>query len=204
MSASATKKTTLFKVLWLIAAIAPITFQVVTTAVQFMQPGYNPLHETISTLVWGRQGWIQTALFYFMGFAMAALAVRLIILGKGIRYRLGALMLALIATGFIIIALRPTNMPGRPETFTGVVHAYTTFAMILLFIPAAFLMAPGLSSFFSRWLSVYTRATGVIMLLLLVTIAWLALSNFGWLGMMERLMLVAGLSWLQVLSIQTL
>ncbi len=185
-------------------ALIPLLCVIFVAILQFTRPGYNPWQDTISMLVWGPHGWVLTGAFFLMAFSVLVLVIKLLIKpGTSIRYKIGISLFFLMGIGAILIGMHPTDAPGVSGTTTGVIHIMTTAALIFLFPAVCFLMAPTLKNYLSqKWITVYTRVTGVTALTLIAIIGVLFTNNLGFTGIMERLIALNGLAWIQVMHIQ--
>lgn len=188
------------------AALVPVFAIMLSIVIPLFQPGYDLGKNTISELVWGHYGWLQTGVFYLLAFSMAVLIVKLFARSATtIRFKVGVALFFLVVGGLIMVALFPTDLPGEPGTTVGLVHVQATAVLMLAFPAACFVIAPGLRTCFSRkWLTLYTRAAGVMTLALIALIAVLVGGGFGWVGAVERLIMVNGLAWVQVVILHTL
>ncbi len=194
------------KTLDITATIMPFIFMLFSTCIEFTHPGYNPWQDVISLLVWGPYGWIQTISFYLLSFSVLFLAAKLFIRGAGrLRLRIGGVLIAIMGLGLVVVATHPMDPPGFSGTLTGIIHLQTTAVLVLSFPAACFIMASDLRKCFSRkWLSKYTIATGIAAVMFIAVTAVLVLGNHGWVGASERLMMVNGLMWMQVVGLTAL
>lgn len=176
---------------------------ILTLISQIIHPGYNPLHDTISVLVWGPYGWLQTAAFYLLAFSTIMVGMKLLFkTNTSPLFKVGVVMLILMGIGTIIVGLHPTDIPGTPETKTGLIHIDTAAALVFLFPLACFLMAPYMKKAFSqKWVSRYTYFAGVASVALLAATAVVVLRNIDFVGTTERLIMANGLLWVQVVNI---
>ena len=194
------------QILEIILAGVPLLFILVSTFLKLVTPGYDLWQNTISELVLGPHGSIQAAVFYLLGASIIVVIIKLYILPRAsVQLRIGLGLIALCAVGFILLGIFPTDPYGTSMTLTGEIHVQTTTAIIFLFPLACFLLAPGLKRLFKRgWLSHVTRGAGVMQLVLVAAMAVLVLGNLGWVGMVERMIMVNSLGWMQIISIKAL
>ncbi len=188
--------------LWFIIG-TPLLFQLIMVATQWLQPGYNPLRDTISSMVWGPHGWLQTGNFAVIGLMLGALSGELRPwAGRGIRAKLGRLLLYLVGAGFIILAICPTQSPGGPKNIPAIIHGITVYGIVFFFPAACFLLAPVLATGgWGKYIKRYTITTGVLETVLIGLGAFLMFKDAHWFGMLERLLLLTGFTWLIVISI---
>ncbi len=189
----------------ILAAGVPLFFIFVSTVLKLANPGYDLWQNTISELVLGPLGGIQTAVFYLVGASILFVILKLFITPRASwRLRIGLVLIALCAVGFIMLGIFPTDVPDT-KTLTGVIHLNTTAVIIFLFPLACFLLAPGLKKLFkSGWLSHITHGAGILQLVLVAVMAVLVLGNLGWVGMVERMIMVNSLGWMQIIAIKAL
>jgi hypothetical protein len=196
----------LLRLLEIIAAGMPLAFMLGSTFLKFADPAYGLVQNTISELVVGRFGTVLTVLFYLMGISTLLLAYKLLRLRPASRrMRLGAAAIMLCALSFVILGVFHTDMDGQARTLGGYIHEYTAGVPMFLSPVAAFLTAPALKKAFksNRWL-VFSRASGWLQVALMLVIGVFFAGGLGFLGILERLIMVNGLAWMQVISVRTL
>ena len=187
----------------LIIANSPLLFQLIMILAQSLQSGYNPLRDTISSLVWGHSGWLQTVNFLLFGGLMMAFAKRFRLpAANGIRPRTGSILLYLIGAGFIILAVCPSQSPEGLKTIQSIIHGLTVYFMTFSFPAACFLLAPGLrNGKRSGPIFFYTVVTGCLGLILIALGILLVAVGAHWFGMLERLLLLNGFAWLEIVGV---
>jgi hypothetical membrane protein len=57
--------------------VGPVLFLLVVLIIDAIQPEHNPVVETISELVHGSYGWVQTLAFFLLGFLLIVFTTRL-------------------------------------------------------------------------------------------------------------------------------
>jgi hypothetical protein len=194
------------RVLEFLVATVPLVFILGSTFLKFADPAYGLLENTISELAVGPWGMVLTVLFYLMGLSTLFLAWKLLRLHPtSLRLRLGVAAIVVCAVSFILIGVFPTDMGGGARTVHGLIHEYTTGVLMFLFPVAAFLTAPVLKHGFKshNWL-VFSRATGSISVVLMLVMGVIFAGGFSVLGIMERLIMVNSLAWMQVISFRAL
>ncbi|NOT45875.1 MAG: DUF998 domain-containing protein [Acidobacteria bacterium] len=129
-------------------AAAAIVGQVALTASAWLLPGaseYGLLGDTISELVLGRYGWVQTMAFLCAGLGTIALALAVRALTTGTRGSLlGAALVGVYGAGALVSAAFPTDPIDSPEalsslTTTGTIHVAASLvsfpsAVIFMFV----------------------------------------------------------------------
>jgi hypothetical protein len=188
-------------VLDLLVTTFTLLFQVVMILAQTLQVGYNPLRDTISSMVWGRFGWLQTLNFYLIGFFMVLLIRRLkMYLPNNKAAQAGRAFLYVIAIGFIILGICPTQSPGSVKTIQAIIHGIAVYFITFSFPVSCFLLASSLRKGNGhKHLLLYTFVTGYIGLGLIAFGVYLNIIGAHWFGMLERLLLLSGFMWLEIL-----
>jgi hypothetical protein len=173
--------------------IFPLLFIAATGYLETIQPGYSRSADTISELVWGNLGWLLNVAFITIAFNLWLVAARL---------KIAALPLGLIGLGFIVIAIFPTAAPGGSVTAPAIIHEVTVEIIAALFPVACFSLA-------KSWLNtpqhhnvaiccLVAGLTGIVLNLA----GFIALhGDSAWIGAVERLIVLNGLAWLQLLSL---
>ena len=185
--------------------IAPILFLIILTIVESLQPGYNRIQETISRLVLGPYGFLQTVAFFIFGLLLIVFAMRL---GFAIASRrsakVGSFFFNLIGVGFIVVGIFPTDSPGITVTLHALIHQTTAATIALLFPLALLAIAPALRGD-TRWKGAfaYTIATGILALILTI-LGVVMRANKLWSGLYERVLLLNGLAWIELISFRLL
>lgn len=189
-----------------LAAISgPGLFLIIMTIVESLQPGYDRLQQTVSMLVLGPYGWLQTVVFFVFGFLLTVFAIRLYFAIRKTRIlKIGIACLILIGFSFILISIFPTQSPGTAPTLSSLIHGYAASSIAGIFPLACFLIAPSLRAD-SRWKGwfVYTIATGLLAIIVAI-LAAIASPTWSWGGLHERVMLLNGLVWIEVTAIRLL
>ncbi len=192
------------RILDVIAVAGPMVFLAVTIFLENAQPDFSPARDTISSLVWGRFGWAQTAVFFVMALSMIAMAVRLAaIMGLGRASRLGQILLTLIGMAFAVIAIFPTASPLGPSGIENAIHQDTVRAVSVLFPLVCMVVSNSLRLSYPT-LRGYTAATAMVAIALIPAGALAAFTDAPWLGAIERIILGTGLLWAEVVAIQLL
>lgn len=184
---------------------SPLLFILITTTIGLVQPTYDPIQETISMLVFGPHGWLQTLVFFMFGFFLIVFIFRLYFaINRRLSSRIGIISLLVISLCFFLIGIFPTQRPEADLTLSSLIHRYTTGAISLLFSVACFAFALNFRTD-PHWkrFSLYTFITGVVALAFIILLA-LAPSDWSWTGFYERMLLLCGLLWMTVVSIRLL
>jgi len=190
------------KVLELALMSGPAIFQSIVVLAQVNQPGYNPVRDTISSLVWGTGGWLQTLNFFLIGSLLVAMAhmLRARLAGK-ITELMGCLSLALMGAGFIVLGIFPARAPASPQSLPAMIHGVTVYCIILLFLAACLFLACSLRDLAqSRAMLLYTVATGILCAVFIIMGIFIMVTHTYWFGILERVLLLNGFIWLVVVA----
>jgi hypothetical protein len=95
---------------------------------QYLHPNENPIASTVSFLVFGSYGWLQTSAFYILGISFIALAAALV-LKINSKINLGAIVVFLVGVAFILVAGNHVQNPGTVIHFR---RKYTAIRQLLL------------------------------------------------------------------------
>lgn len=192
-------------IITLVAIAGPILLLIIMNITQSLQPGYSRIQHTISMLVLGPYGWLQTVVFSLFGLLVIVFAVRLYFaVSRRRSSKIGIAFLILIGLGFILISIFPTQSPGTSSTMTVLIHKYTAGVISIVFPLVCFLIAPGLRGD-PRWkgLFAYTLATGVLSIILII-LGLIMPSDWLLSGLHERILLLNGFIWIEVIAIRLL
>lgn len=180
----------------------PAVFQSIMVLVQVNQAGYNPVRDTISSLVWGMGGWLQTANFFLVGALLVAMSnlLRTRLAGK-VTELMGCLSLALMGVGFIILGIFPARAPASVQSLPAMIHGVTVYCIILLFLAACLFLARSLRNLSgSKSVFLYTVATGTLCVVFIIMGIMIMVTRTYWFGMLERVILLNGFIWLEVVT----
>jgi len=196
-------QTVAFKISDMVIGIVPIIFLVVTIALELSYPAYSRVQNTISDLVWGPHGWVLSVLFFVFGFALMVLAIRLCsVAGNSLCLKFGISFLFLMGLGFIIIAILPTRAPGAGQSIKALIHLQTARGISVAFPLSCLFIGMGLRNN-NDWQFVHllTLAAGGFGLLFTVSGALATFTDAAWIGAIERVILVNGLIWMEVMGV---
>lgn len=186
--------------------IIPIIFVLVAFTLESLYPAYSRIQNTISELVWGPHGWGLSVLFFIFGFALMALAIRLCsVAGGSISLKLGISFLFLMGLGFIIIAIFPTRAPGAGQSIKALIHLQTARGISIAFPLSCLLIGIGLRNNNDwQFIRLFTLTAGGFGLLFIIAGALATFTSAAWIGAIERVILMNGLIWMEVIGIQLL
>lgn len=88
-----------------------------------IRPDYAPATNFVSNYAVGPHGWIMTTFFLAFSLGLCALVAGLYLSGvRGAAGAIGFAALLVTATGLVVTAIYPTDLPGAPYTRSGDIH----------------------------------------------------------------------------------
>ncbi len=178
----------------------PASFLFLSVLLESGYAGYNRITDTVSELVWGPNGWLETCLFVLAGIILPLLGWRLsLVLANPNARRIAWAVITLMGMAFIAIAIFPTTAPDSTPDTVSAIHERAAQFIAFLFPCACALTAAGLKndrrlnnlyacSLIAAGLGLTLNAAG------LMAIAW----DTEWLGAIERAVMMNGFIWLAV------
>jgi hypothetical membrane protein len=161
---------------------------------------YNPITQSISDLGLGNAGWMQTAAFIIFGITAISLASEMYNeLHREHEVRLGFILMTAIGAGFILLGLFPTDPLGTYHSLHGFIHHYSAWVEGALSPAVCFFFADVFRTK-TEWriLVRYSLIAGVMGCILVLV--W-AIFEKNWFGFSERLIILNGLIWFEVIAI---
>jgi hypothetical protein len=182
-------------------------FWFVSILLSSIQPGYDPVKQTLSALVLTPHGWLQTLDFCFFGMLVILFAMGLY---NGINKRAGlelsTFLIILMGIGMIIIGVFPTDS-GHVMSLHGKIHHCTVYVLGFIFPVSCFSLLPSLKAD-PRWrsLSIYTAVSGAMVFAFII--GWIYMTTAGlmdsWVGLYERAFTANAILWLEVMALRLL
>ena len=188
----------------LVGIIGPIVVIVGDLAASLSIPGYSPVRDTVSSLALTGIGWLQSICFLAMGLLLVIFVAGLFFNIRRARgFHLGIVLLALCGFVLMLIAAFRMDAPGAQRTIEGTIHTMASYGLGLLFPIAILSLSPSLKSD-PNWknIFVYTLVAGVLAFGLIIG-AFFA-EQTGWFGLYERIIILNGLVWVEVVAIHFL
>jgi len=178
------------EVLLAAGAVGPIAAWCASVPVILGWPGYDPIAESISSLVNSPLGWLQTAAFVVSGLLGVAWAVGLArVLGPSRRDRRLVRGLLLFQAGIAVaFALFPTGSDGLATTTIGALHL-ANFALYATTMPLTMLVLALIMRRDGRWTNLANPSfvAGFIMLAAVILVpVTIGGPLRQWLGLLER------------------
>ncbi len=202
---------------WLLTAFAvagiagPVLFWAILLLAQALLPGYDPWVDSISRLIFGRYGWVQTANFCLAMVFMTAFGAAVYIgIAKSKAGRLASLLFILLGLAQLLTAIFRVNQnPFAPKTLAYNIHNWVFLVTAGAFPFGALLLVPSLMSD-KRWrpFAGITAAAGIAALAL--GLYWVFAHPLApqlinpWFGVYERILLSIPLVWMTVISARLL
>jgi hypothetical membrane protein len=185
--------------------VGPVWFTVLVVVQSVLQPDYSQIAQPVSALAAWRLGWLQNLNFYSTGALLLAYAVGLHLAVANRRAGwIAFLLLAVSGIGVILAGVFPWRREGG-ELIESAAHVVAAFCVFLGaglgLIAMSWRMAAD-----PRWhgLVKYTRACGIAVLALFVTVGFFAVDDGAplhpWAGLVQRLLLAVWLPCIMVLS----
>ena len=183
------------------AALGPIYFLTSNAIAQYLHPNVNPIAITVSFLVFGSYGWLQTSAFYILGISFIALAAALV-LKINSKLNFGAIIVFLVGIAFILVASNHVQSPGTIITLSEQVHRDSAIAIVVMSPLACFLLAPSLKSSGHRGLWIYSMIAGTVAVLTVIVGFLIPTAHADFLGIFERILLLNGQVWGEIICIR--
>ena len=188
----------------LVGIVGPIVVAVGDLAASSSVPGYSPIRDSVSSLALTDIGWLQSICFLAMGLLLEIFVAGLFFIIRRTRgFHLGIALLALCGFVLMLIATFHMDTPGAERTIDGIIHTIASYGLGLLFPIAILSLAPSLKNT-PNWKGVfiYTLTAGVLGFGLIVGAIFG--NQRGWFGLYERIIILNGLVWVEVVAIHLL
>lgn len=183
------------------AALGPVYFIACNAVAQLLHPTENPIAVTVSFLVFGSYGWLQTSAFYILGISFIALAAALV-LKINSKINLGAIVVFLVGVAFILVAGNHVQSPGTVITLSEKIHRDSAIAIVIMSPLACYLLAPSLKASGHRGLWIYSMIAGTIAVLTIVVGFLIPTGHSDFLGIFERILLLNGQLWGEIICVR--
>jgi hypothetical protein len=183
--------------------VCPVIFVSGSSVLERLTSGYDPIREAVSSLVFGPFGWVQTAMFYLTGASLIALAVVLYLRIRP-KFKVGFLVLGLLGIAFALVGINRPAEPGTAATVSTTIHVGSSIFIAAAFPIACLLLGPIMRSRGHTFLRWYTIVAGVSSLLFFLVGGAILVLHLSFMGLFERIMLLNGQMWVEVVCIQLL
>ena len=171
------------------------------TISQVLHPAQNPIAVTVSFLVYGSYGWLQTSAFYILGISFIALAAALVIKINA-RLNFGAAVIFLAGVAFILVACNHVQILGTRLTLSEIVHRDSAIAIVVMSPLACFLLAPSLKTSGHKGLWIYSISAGIVSVLTIAIGFLIPTVHSSFLGIFERILLLNGQLWGEIICVR--
>jgi hypothetical protein len=162
---------------------------------------YNMVRDSISSLALTPMGYVQTIGFLTIGLLVEVFTAGLLFsirASRGFHLSIGCLVF--IGFGMLLIGAFHTDPVGTPDTVEGTIHSTAASIVFWLFPAASLLMIPSFRrDFYWQNLYKYTLIAAILALVLVIIVAALEDSD-SWFGLMERLLVVNMIVWVEVIA----
>ena len=187
----------------LVGIVGPIVVIVGDLAASLSVPGYSPVRDSVSSLALTSIGWLQSICFLAMGLLLEIFVAGLFFnIRKARGFHIGIGLLALCGFVLMLIATFHMDHSGAPP-IDGTIHTIASYGLGLLFPIAILSFAPSLKND-PNWknIFVYTLVAGVSAFGLIIGAFFT--EQTGRFGLYERIIILNGLVWVEVLAIHFL
>jgi hypothetical membrane protein len=189
----------------------PILFWLILLMAQSLYPGYNPAAASISRLIFGRYGWLQTLNFCLLMVFTVAFGITVYIgIATSKAGKLASALFILMGLAQLATAIFRVNQdPFAPKTIAYNIHNWVFLTTAAIFPIGALLLVPSLKAD-KRWrpFTGLTIATGITALVL--GLYWVVAHPLApelinpWFGIYERILLSIPLVWIMMISTRLL
>ncbi len=182
--------------------IAPIMLITGDLSAGIASPGYSLLANSISSLALTNIGWLQTIGFLALGLLVEIFTAGLLFNIKGARlFYLGIAVFVFFGFAMLLIGAFRTDPVGVERTIEGRIHGLTAQAAFIFFPAALLFLLPSIKKD-PNWLKLYryTGVTFILAVILIIVIRVIQEPNSVF-GLMERLLVVNMILWVEVAAI---
>jgi hypothetical protein len=183
----------------------PIILAVTDFSAAFTSPAYSLVRDSISSLALTHLGWIQTIGFLAIGLLIEIFTAGLLYnIKKSHGFLLAIALLVFFGFALLLIGAFRTDLLGAERTIEGSIHGLAATATFWIFPAAILIIAPSLRNDPDwRGLFRYTLVAGVLAIALVITLGVLP-DEITWFGLMERLVVVNMIVWVEVAAVRLL
>jgi hypothetical protein len=185
--------------------LAPILFLFTEAVFHVLPTGVSPFRQTVSTYRWSDYGVLCTIAFFLIGAVMVVFAARLFFTLKRDKYsKFGIWGISLAGLLMIVTAIFPSQQPGTEVTLQVRIHVGAADSVSAIFPIAIALLIPALRAGGFRTLSGYTLITFLVSATVDLAALLIIIFDLKLLGLMERLLILNSLIWIEVMAIKLL
>ena len=195
----------IYGLLALAGIIGPIVFIITNLVIIFSNPGYDILHNTVSSLAWTHLGWLQSIGFLAVGLFVEVFDAGLLFSVRGRRgFGTGIMLLVCLGFGLLLVGAFQEDINDTVRTIHGVIHTTSAAIVFSIFPIASLLIALSLRKDpYWKGLFIYT-IVATILAFGFVAVHFGLLPNQDWMGLYEQIMIGNMVIWVEVMAIQLL
>lgn len=206
------KPALLIRLSGVVGAIGAFLFFCIFFILGFIQPEYDHIRNTVSLLVYGKYGWIQSANFVILAFSLLSLSYGLArtVISTHKKSLMTTTFVSVV--GVIVILLFPADDPqvnhlATFETMSLIarVHYVVTFGLILSFVATMHFVIEDMK-LSKNWRNFATYSTVALWFTLLSGISWYILNELGFIfaikGLLQKIIVVNVLVWMMLVGRQ--
>jgi hypothetical membrane protein len=194
-----------------IGIAGPILFWILLLLAQSLHPGYNPWENSISRLIFGPFGWLQTVNFCLLTLFTAAFGVAVYFcIAKSFVGRLAASFLIIMGLAQLLTTIFRVDVnPSGTKSLAYSIHNWVFIMSAGSFPFGALLLVPSLWSD-KRWRPFAYATIAAAVADLSLELLWLVSRPFQphlidpWFGVYERVLLSIPLAWMVIISVRLL
>jgi len=188
----------------LVGIVGPIVVIVGDLAASLSTPGYSSIRDSVSSLALTGIGWLQSICFLAMGLLLEIFVAGLFFnIHRARGFHLGIVILALCGFVLMLIAAFRMDAPGGPRTTAGIIHTVSSYSLGLLFPFAVLSLAPSFKNT-PNWKNIFVYTLVGSILALVMIVGAFFIEQTGWFGLYERIIILNGLIWVEVVAIHFL
>jgi hypothetical protein len=183
----------------------PIVLTVTDFSAAFTSPAYSLVRDSISSLALTHLGWIQTIGFLAIGLLIEIFTAGLLYnIKKSRGFLLAIALLVFFGFALLLIGAFRTDPLGAERTIEGSIHGLAATAAFWIFPAAILIIAPSLRND-PDWKGLfrYTLVAGILAIALVITLGVLP-DELSWFGLMERIVVVNMIVWVEVAAVRLL
>jgi hypothetical protein len=183
----------------------PVVLGATDISTALITPAYSLIRDSISSLALTPLGWVQTIGFLAIGLLIEIFTAGLLYNVRRVRlFRLGIALLVLFGFALLLIGAFRTDPLGAERTIEGRIHGLAATTAFWIFPIAILVISPSLRSD-PDWKGIfrYTIIAGVLAVALVMTIGALP-DSLSWFGLLERLLVLNMIIWVEVAAINLL
>jgi MFS family permease len=190
------------RLLSLAGIIGPVVFLAILLALDVIQWQALLFLPTISDLVHGEMGWLQTVSFILIGVVLFVFVLKLVsISGKKFSVLTGSSSFGITSIGFLAIAAFPSEIGGLGQTIQGLIHNSIAGVISATFIFGCIAFAHHFRKD-PHWKSYWIYTALTVLLCLTFAISWAVAPESELKAISERLLLISGFIWMLVISVK--